>query len=392
MKYLPIGYADLPRIIKENRLYVDKTKYIYRLITEGSVYFLSRPRRFGKSLLISTLNEIFKGNKELFKGLYIYDTDYDWESYPIVRIDFSKKNVEKDKDLKDYIKRQLDEIGKTYDVMLKELPYEEKFSLLINSLYKKYQKPVVILIDEYDKPILDNIENIELAKKIRDILKGFYGIIKSEGAYIKFVFLTGVSKFSKTGVFSGLNNLNDITMNNKYSAILGITQDELLAYFDEYIEKLSYATEMTDKEELLKEIEKWYNGYCFSKKCVSVYNPFSLLLLFDNNEFDNFWFETGTPTFLVKLIKDETFDVSMFEDLWVGDAAFSSYEIESLDIIPLLVQTGYLTIKDYNPKRRLYKLYYPNYEVEESFTEVLLKEYSYIDKKKTDMPPFLGQL
>ncbi len=388
MKDLPIGISTFRDIIEGNFLYIDKTRYIYELIRpEKAVYFLSRPRRFGKSLLISTLYEIFKGNKELFKGLYIYDTDYDWESYPIVRISFAQEDFRNKDALIYLINKEIEKIGKKYGVSIEEqdeIRYATRFRELIESLYEKYNKPSVILIDEYDKPILDVIENIELAKCHRDTLRTFYTIIKEKNMYIRFVFLTGVSKFSKTGVFSGLNNLEDITMSMDYSALLGITQDELLAYFDEYIDRLGEATGITDRKELLNQIERWYNGYCFSRNCIRVYNPFSLLLLFKQRSFDNFWFETGTPTFLVKLIKDETFDVSMFEDLWVGQEAFSSYEIERLKVVPLLFQTGYLTIKDYNPKRRLYKLYYPNYEVEESFTTVLLEEYTNVESEFTD--------
>ncbi len=385
MKYLPIGISTFKNIIEGNFLYIDKTKYLYELVKpEKGIYFLSRPRRFGKSLLLSTLNEIFLGDKELFKGLYIYDTDYDWERYPVVRIDLSRKKVEKREDLKGYIERETENIGNMYGIKLSPLPYEEKFAMLITKLFQKYQKPVVILIDEYDKPILDNINNISLAKDIREILKGFYTIIKSEDAHIRFVFLTGVSKFSKTGVFSGPNNLNDITMNSKYSSMLGITQDELLAYFGEYIDKLGETLKIDDRDFLLSQIERWYNGYCFSEGCISVYNPFSLLLLFDNNRFSNFWFETGTPTFLIKIIKDKRFDVSMFEDLWVGEEAFSSYEIERLKVVPLLFQTGYLTIKDYRKDRRLYRLYYPNFEVEESFTTSLIEEFTDVGSEFAD--------
>ena len=390
MKDLPVGISTYRDIIEGNFIYVDKTKKIYELVRpKKGVYFLSRPRRFGKSLLISTLNEIFKGNKELFKGLYIYDTNYDWDEYPVVRISFGKGDFRRKESLVRHINNYITKIGISYNLEIKndnndDIGYDIRFQDLIEGLSEKYQKPVVILIDEYDKPILDVIDDIELAKYHQETLKAFYTIIKEEDAYIRFVLLTGVSKFSKTGVFSGLNNLEDITMNYKFSSMLGITDEELIQYFSPYIERLQERLDIEEREEILRQIKKWYNGYCFSHECERVYNPFSLFLLFKNEMFSNYWFETGTPTFLIKLIREKHFDVSMLEDLWTGEEAFSSYEIERLKVIPLLFQTGYLTIADYRKDRRLYRLYYPNLEVEESFTKVLLKDYSNIDKTLTD--------
>jgi hypothetical protein len=379
MKRLPIGIQTFRDIVQNDYLYVDKTEKIFDLVNNPKgVYFLSRPRRFGKSLLISTLNEIFEGNKDLFKGLWIYEADYAWEKHPIVRIDFSKSKARNSDELINYIVYQLDKTAQLYGITLEQTQYDIKFDELLTKL--SGINKVVVLIDEYDKPIIDNIENKELAIELREILKGFYTIIKACDEYIRFVLLTGVSKFSKAGVFSGLNNLKDISMDTRYSSLLGITRQEMESSFKEYIDQFA-KTEDVSKSELVEKITCWYDGFCFSRSCEKVFNPFSILLLFDNARFSNYWFESATPSFLIKLIKEKEFDLTGLDGVNISESAFSSYEIENLKIIPILFQTGYLTITKYNKERMEYTLAYPNFEVKNSMTECLAEAYSFVERE-----------
>jgi len=373
MKKLPIGIQSFETIITEDYLYIDKTKNIYNLINSGRIYFLSRPRRFGKSLLISTLEAIFTGQKELFKDLWIYDQDYDWQEYPIIKISFGGKLYDNEEALKDYIKLQLDTIANNYNIKLQNNRHDDKFAELIRKLSQINK--VVILIDEYDKAMLDVIENIELSKTNRETLRGFYSVIKETDQYLKFVLLTGVSKFSKVSVFSGLNNLNDLTMDTRYAEMLGYTQKELEHYFTDRIDILA-EHEQLKRNELLDKIKHWYNGYRFSKEKTRVYNPFSTLLLFDKNDFTNHWFTTGTPTFLLNIIKKNKYTALDIDSIESSTEVFDSYDIDNLNVEPLLYQTGYLTICDYNKERDTYKLGYPNYEVKNSFLKRLVNLFS----------------
>ncbi|MDO9517730.1 MAG: AAA family ATPase [Methanosarcinaceae archaeon] len=373
---LPIGIQTFRDIVQNDYLYVDKTEKIFDLVNGAKgVYFLSRPRRFGKSLLISTLNEIFQGNKELFKDLWIYNSDYLWEEHPIVRIDFSKKKAENKDDLKGFILNQLNTIASNYGVSLERDQYDEAFNELLTKLGEINK--VAILIDEYDKPIIDNIENPDLAVELREILKGFYTIIKASDEHIRFVLLTGVSKFSRAGVFSGLNNLQDISMNVSYSSLLGITKKEMVDYFNDHIDLLASAEEI-NRSDTIEKITYWYNGFCFSRNCEKVFNPFSLLLLFENAQFSNYWFESATPSFLIKLLKENEFDLAKLDGIKISELSFSSYEVENLKIMPILFQTGYLTVAGYNKERMEYTLAYPNFEVKNSMTECLAEAYSYV--------------
>ena len=379
MKKLPIGIQTFSDIIKNNYLYVDKTEKIFDLVKNPKgVYFLSRPRRFGKSLLISTLNEIFEGKTELFEGLWIYEADYAWEKHPIVRIDFSKKKAEDRNDLKGFILYQLKNIAQKYGISLDRDQYDEAFDELLTKL--SGINKVVVLIDEYDKPIIENIENKELAIEFREVLKGFYTIIKACDEHIRFVLLTGVSKFSKAGVFSGLNNLEDISMDIRYSSLLGISGQEMETCFERHIDQFAKIEEITNAE-LVEKITYWYDGFCFSKSCTKVFNPFSVLLLFKKFDFSNYWFESATPSFLIKLIKEKRFDLSGLDGVNISESAFSSYEIENLKIIPILFQTGYLTISGYNKERMEYTLTYPNFEVKNSMTECLTEAYSFVERE-----------
>ena len=377
MKPLPVGTPTFFKdMIEGGYLYIDKTRYIYELVRyPKGVYFLSRPRRFGKTLLISTLAEIFAGHRELFAGLWIDESDYEWEAHPVVRIDLSQLKVTTAEQLERGLKRILSHIARLHNVQLKEGAYYEQFYDLIFELALKGGKGVVVLIDEYDKPLLDNIEDTDEARRIREVLKGFYTILKAMDEHLRFVFLTGVSKFSKVGVFSGLNNLDDITMSRHYATLLGITEEELRDYFDDYLASLS-ATLAQPQPALRQHIRRWYDGFCFAANAQNVYNPFSIMKLFKHDHFSNFWFETGTPTFLIKLIKEKGYNIRLMENLLVDELAFSSYEVGDLGVIPLLFQTGYLTIKGYDPETRLYRLYYPNYEAENAFSKYLLSAFT----------------
>jgi hypothetical protein len=379
LKNLPIGQSSFENLIKGDMLYVDKTEIIYRMITNAQFYFLSRPRRFGKSLLISTLEEIFKGNKELFKDLWIYKADYNWEEYPVVIIDFNHVLSDNHIMLQEGITKLLVDVANAHGLQLEENVYKYAFVELIKKLSEKYSKQVVLLIDEYDKPIITHLgkgdEGIRLAEKNRDILKNFYGTIKAASVIenLRFVLLTGVSKFSKAGVFSELNNLSDITMHDRYASILGITEEELAHYFDEYI-KLQCNYLEIDEEEVRLKIREYYNGYRFSETDLKVYNPFSLIKFFDESKFRNYWFESGTPTFLVNLIKERNYYIPQAESFSADETTFSSYELDNLDITALLFQTGYLTIKDYDRDFGTYVLGYPNFEVKYSFLRYLYKD------------------
>lgn len=366
-------------IINGGFLYVDKTPTIYELIRYSKgVYFLARPRRFGKSLLISTLDEIFQGNKELFQGLWLYDSAYTWQTHPVIRIDFSRLQVTTAEELKAGLIRYIRQIAQQFDVTIGEGPYYAQFEDLILGLAT--EKQVAILIDEYDKPMIDNLQNLAEAQRIRDTLKGFYTMIKALDQYIRFVLITGISKFSRVGIFSGMNNLDDLTMDPRFATLLGITEEELRRDFQEHITAFA-KREGVSTEQLLQQIREWYNGFCFIEGCESVYNPFSTLQLFKKRRFANYWFETGTPSFLIKLIKEREYDIQPFEHLEVPELSFSTYEIESLLLIPLLFQTGYLTIKGYRQDEfgEIYTLSYPNYEVKRSFLTHLLSAYNQIE-------------
>lgn len=372
MQTLPIGIQTFQTIIEENFLYVDKTRYFYDLVKPMSAkYFLSRPRRFGKSLTISTLDALFRGKKEWFKGLWIYDSDYDWKQYPVIRFDMTRVSRYVGAELEFNQKKIVKDIGELYGVSIDERYSSDMcFAELINQLHARYEK-VVVLIDEYDKPILDHITKQEEAESNREFLRSFYGVMKALDEKMRFIFLTGVTKFSKMSVFSGLNNLKDITMDTQYAGMLGYTQEELEHNFEAYIDVFSKKKKIS-RDVLLQEIRVWYNGFRFSKEEVTVYNPFSTLLLFDQTDFRNYWFETATPDFLIKLIKQEQYDMVGAEEEPVGEEGFSTFEIDNLNIRALLFQTGYCTIKRYEEQQGAYWLGYPNKEVEIAFTKHML--------------------
>lgn len=378
MKGLPIGIQTFSKLIEGGFIYVDKTEYIHSLFANGGqYYFLSRPRRFGKSLLVSTLKEIFSGNKELFKGLWIYDK-IAWKKHPIIHIDFLGLKYSSKKELAETLDYLVEENAGAHRLKLQEKSYDKKFKELIIRLSQKNR--VVVLIDEYDKPIIDFVDNEKLALENRDILRSFYSTIKGADEYLQFAFFTGVSKFSRVSVFSGLNNLNDITMDERYATMLGYTQGELESYFQGRIEQMAAGWGISQGE-LLAKIREWYNGYSWQGKDF-VYNPFSILQFFDKKSFDNYWFSSGTPTFLVKKIKEFDIDTERFEKYETNQFLFDSYDIDRMNVFSLLFQTGYLTvkaIKETSSGSRIYELSYPNREVKESLNH-LINDKNYYEK------------
>ena len=389
-KPLPVTTSTFRDIITNGFLYVDKTRYLYDLIRyPKGVYFLARPRRFGKSLMISTLEEIFRGNRDLFHGLWLDGSDYKWESRPVIRIDFSRYPTENAAMLETNIQQHLKLIARQYEIQLEDGPFYLQLEELIFTLAR--EKQVIILIDEYDKPIIDNIDNLAEAERIRDTLKSLYTMIKSLDAYIHFVFITGISKFSRVGVFSSMNNLIDLTLSPRFATALGVTQSELESLFAEHTQALAAQLVMSESD-LLQQIRHWYNGFCFAEGGEAVYNPFSTLHLFFHQRFANYWFESGTPTFLIKLVRERGYAVDQLTNLDVAEIDFSSYELENLAIVPLLFQTGYLTIKaTYQQADNLiYTLGHPNYEVAHAFVTYLLSEFSSLER--TYSRSYLNQL
>ena len=376
MKKLPIGLNSFEKIRTENYVYVDKTKDIYNLVEGGSYYFLSRPRRFGKTLTIDTLKCLFEGKKELFEGLYIYDR-WNWnETNPVIRIDFSVGLFSSKDSFLIRVNQILKEHQNIYGVECESKEFVTCFYELILKISQKYNKQVVLLIDEYDKPILDNIENPPLAEEIRDMLSNFYGVIKGLDYYLRFVMLTGVSKFSKVNLFSKLNNLTDLTIHPAATTLCGYTEEELDIFFSEHLKG-------ADREK----IKRWYNGYSWLGE--RVYNPYDILLFIDNGfRFRPYWFETGTPTFLMKLIKEKRYFIPNLEKIEATDAMLGSFDVYTMEIEALLWQTGYLTIKDtveMPDGSSVYILKYPNMEVKKSLNEFVLKYFAGAIPPKTEV-------
>jgi hypothetical protein len=364
----PIGLQSFRAIREGGFVYVDKTEKIHRMVDSGKYYFMSRPRRFGKSLLLDTMSELFNGSEELFKGLWIHDK-WNWGNRnPVIRISFSNIGINTI-GLEGAIVGALTETANRLGVKLTNTSYDQLFKELITKVAQKGK--VVILIDEYDKPIIDYLDNIPKAEENRTILKSFYSVLKDADEHIRLLILTGVSRFSKVSIFSDLNNLEDITLSKHFNNLTGITQQELETNFSSEIEELPRVLGM-DKPQLLDNIKSWYNGYSWDGK-ETLYNPFSLLSFMKEEAFRNFWFATGSPSFLVKLLTEK--GEYNFENVRESDISLGSFQIEDPVSGPLLFQTGYLTIKSYNSDSQLYTLDYPNREVRVSLLDNLLSAY-----------------
>jgi len=369
---LPVGIQDFEKLRTTGYLYVDKTEYIYRLVSEYVPYFLARPRRFGKSLLLSTLKAYFLGKKELFDGLAIAGLEKEWTAYPVFHLDMNVTGYLNLDSLYTALNFNLklleEEWGKDDD----EKDPAIRFQTLIRRAYRQTGRKVVVLIDEYDKPLLGTMDDLTVNDDMRKVLKGFYGVLKSADAYLRFVSLTGVTKFSQVSVFSDLNHLSDISFDNEYAGICGISETELLQYFQPEINTL--ANELgTSYNRICSDLKQRYDGYHFSKQSEGMYNPFSLLKTFSIKELRDYWFQTGTPTFLVQMLKKMQFDIpSMEKDVKCPARAITEYRVGGSDPVPLLYQSGYLTIKDYNAKSETYILGFPNNEVKYGFLYELL--------------------
>lgn len=373
---LPVDVHSFEIMRTQNYLYVDKTRHIYRMMTEGTFYFLSRPRRFGKSLLVSTLNCLFQGRKELFDGLWIAEHgDWDWQHFSVISIDFNTIPGRTPEELQQGLVFHLKKIARSYGITLEAPLLELQFEELILSLFEATNKPVVVVIDEYDKRIIEHLgkgeARLETAKEIRDVLKAFFGILKGQSlaAKLQLVFITGVSRFSKVSLFSDLNNLIDLSMEATYSDLLGYTQEELKQDFGPAVQELA-VTLNRSPEEVMQTLQRYYNGYRFSERDIRVYNPFSILRAFRNQEIKEYWFESATSSFLVNFLRQEEYNLPQLEGLEVSRAIFTSFELEGLWPEALLYQTGYLTIQDV--QKEIYTLGYPNLEVKHAFTEALL--------------------
>lgn len=384
---LPIGVQSFKVLRDDNYLYVDKTEYVYRLVSSGRVYFLSRPRRFGKSLFLSTLEAYFLGQKELFKDLAIERLEESekenreiWLEYPVLYLDLNLAKYETREDLESVLNNHLCRWEELYDKSNSENTLAERFFGIIHRAYKKTGRQAVILIDEYDKPLLHTMwKDAALNEIYKTILKGFFGVIKTADQAIRFAFLTGVTKFSKVSIFSDLNNLNDISINPEYSAICGISQKELVETFRPEIETLAEKNELS-YEDCVSALKKRYDGYCFSYGTEMMYNPFSLLNVFFSKQFEDYWFATGTPTFLVNELKRADYNIPDLDgNVEMNSAFLSDYRAGVDSIIPVLFQSGYLTIKGYDKEYKMYLLGFPNEEVRYGFLYNLLPEYSNIN-------------
>ena len=376
MRKLPIGIQTFEDIRRDHYVYVDKTAFVWRLANIGKPYFLSRPRRFGKSLLLSTFEAYFKGQKDLFKGLAIEQMETEWKEYPVLHLDLNAKKYVSSADLIAMLNQHLEKWEVLYGDEKKDRSPEERFAYVIERASEKAGCGVVVLVDEYDKPLLQALGNDELLEEYRKTLKAFYGVMKSADRYLRFVFLTGVTKFSQVSVFSDLNQLNDISMDRAFASICGITREELVANFQPEIETFSKCNNQTP-EETLRVMEANYDGYHFHPDGAGMFNPFSVLNAFFKEEMGNYWFQTGTPTFLVEMLQKTDYDLRLLLDgVEAPASAFTEYRVDSNNPIPLIYQSGYLTIKEYDARFSNYLLAFPNEEVKYGFINFLFPFYT----------------
>lgn len=375
LKLYPIGIQTFERIRKEDKLYIDKTEYIYRMAhTSGTYFFLGRPRRFGKSLLVTTMQSYFEGKKELFKGLAIEKLEKEWTEYPVLHFDMSGgKHMDKEQ-LEEYLDYRLQEEEKKWGVTKPVKGANNRLIDLINTAYEKSGKQVVVLIDEYDAPMLDVVHEKEQLDMLRNMMRNFYSPLKYSEAKLRFVFLTGITKFSQVSIFSELNNIINISMNDEYAGICGITKEELLTQMSEDIDELAKSQELT-REETIAELKENYDGYHFSAKSPDVYNPFSLLNCFSTREFGAYWFSSGTPTYLIKMMRKFKVMPTNISKMYAKSSAFDAPTENMTAITPLLYQSGYLTIKGYDKFSKLYTLDLPNKEIKVGLFESLLPNY-----------------
>ena len=381
-KLYPVGIQNFESLRKDGFFYVDKTALIYRLVTTGRYYFLSRPRRFGKSLLVSTLEAYFLGKKELFDGLAVSELEKEWKQHPILHIDLNIGKYDRPESLEDLLNRNLTEWEKIYGSDPAEVSLAMRFAGIVKRAALKTGERTVILVDEYDKPLLQAITDETLQNEYRSILKPFYGVLKSMDGYIRFALLTGVTKFGKVSVFSDLNNLFDISMDENYTSICGISEKELLDNFDEDIRALAENNGQTYEEACAK-LKENYDGYHFYPGSTGIYNPFSLLNTFMKGRYGSYWFETGTPTYLVELLKSHKYSLYKLAHEKTTAKVLDSIDSASRNPVGVIYQSGYLTIKGFIPEPRIYELGFPNREVEEGFMDFLVPFYTPVEESES---------
>ena len=379
MKILPIGTQSFQRLREDDNLYVDKTSQMYRLAHAGRFFFLSRPRRFGKSLLLSTLKAYFEGKKELFEGLAVTKLEKEWKSYPVLHVDLNTGLYTSAEGLEEVLDSIVSDFEQRYSLPKKEGSYAIRFRNIVEKLGK-----TVILIDEYDKPLISTLDNPELNNQYRAMLKSFYSVLKTCDQNIHFAFITGVSKFSHVSIFSDLNNLRDISLNADFSDICGITEKELHTCFPEYVSQMAKDQGITD-EQVYEQLKAMYDGYHFANDMTDVYNPFSLLNAFADRDFRNYWYQSGTPTFLIKLLSQHKINPTSLSEKNIKIKDPTMVDENYTAPIPIFYQTGYLTIKEYSPQTKYYQLGFPNREVESSFLYNLLPIYTNKDALSIDL-------
>ena len=383
MRKLPIGIQTFEEIRNGGYLYVDKTALVYQIANVGKPYFLSRPRRFGKSLLLSTFEAYFQGRKDLFRGLAIEKLETEWTQYPVLHLDLNAEKYDSKEALERMLSRNLSLWEESWGADAAEDSISSRFAGVLRRACEQTGKQVVVLIDEYDKPLLQALLDEPLLEEYRRILKAFYGVLKSADCYLRFVFLTGVTKFAQVSVFSDLNQLQDISLWPDYSALCGITKEELVRTFTPEIERLGTCNGM-DFNATLDEMVRMYDGYHFYPHCEGVFNPFSVLNACKSKTLDSFWFQTGTPTYLVDLLKQSDYDLRLLVDgMEVTSSAFSEYRAEANNPLPMIYQSGYLTIKDYDKEVNLYTLGFPNDEVRYGFLNFLVPYYTRVTDDET---------
>lgn len=370
-----VGVQTFEKLRKMNRVYVDKTQYIYNLVSHTQYAFLSRPRRFGKSLLLSTIEALFEGKRELFEGLKIAETDWEWTGHPVIHLDLSAREYSVENSLDETLNNRLSPFENAYGILPSSKLPEDRFGDLLKTVHERTGKQVVILVDEYDYPLLKSLVNEALHTKFRSRLQAFYSVLKSCDRHIRFAMLTGITKFSKVSVFSGLNNLQDISLLAEYNAICGISESEIDCYLIPGIDAMANKRGLLP-DELRKTLKERYDGYHFSDQIEDIYNPFSLLSALDNKRLGSYWFESGSPTFLMELLRKRDFRLSNLEDERRSDTQLNGADLYLTDPVPLFYQTGYLTIKGYDFNTETYRLGYPNREVKEAFLEFLLPHYA----------------
>ena len=370
----PIGIQNFEKLRRGGFAYVDKTQYVYELASTGCYYFLGRPRRFGKSLLTSTLRYYFEGRKELFKDLALEQLEKDWTVHPVLHLDLNTGKYDSLDALRAQLNSHLEMWEALYGDKYKARTPDERFRQVINLAYEKTQQSVVVLVDEYDKPLLQNFDNPKLQDELRSELKAFYSVLKTQDRYIRFAFLTGVTKFGKVSVFSDLNNLEDISMSKRYATLCGITEAEMHQYFEPSLHELAEENEMT-YEEACETLKTRYDGYHFEYNTAGVYNPFSLLNTLKEKAFKDYWVETGTPTFLVQLLQGCGYDLARLQESEVQSSVLMSVDSVRTNPLPLIYQSGYLTIRGYDKLFDVYRLGFPNKEVERGFVDFLIPYY-----------------